>query len=43
MQCIKKFTLENFREIRMQNNEVCFVATRDYAVNEDDEIGTKIE
>jgi hypothetical protein len=23
--------------------EVCFVATRDYAVNEDDEIGTKIE
>lgn len=31
---LKKFTLENFRKFRTQNNEVCFVAAGDYVEDE---------
>ena len=38
---LKKFTLENFRKFRTQNNEVCFVAARDYVEDEKINIAPK--
>ena len=38
---LKKITLEDFRKFRTQNNEVCFVAARDYVEDEKINIAPK--
>lgn len=38
---LKKVTLENFRKFRNTNNEICFVAAKDYTENENINIAPK--
>lgn len=38
---LKKFTLENFRKFRTTNNEICFVAAKDYTEDEKVNIAPK--